>query len=63
MSCGTPGTTWDRQRKGVLSGHRYAPKDVRLANLHVIDRKVCNRVQKLIHSEIKPQTASCKYWS
>lgn len=62
-SSGTPGIMWDRQREYVFSGHRCAPKDVKLANLHIIDRKVCNRVQELIHSETKTQTASCKYWS
>lgn len=39
-SSGTPGIMWDRQREDVLSGHRCAPKDVKLANLHIIDRKV-----------------------
>lgn len=63
MSSGTPVIVWDKQREDVHSGHKYAPKGIKLANLHIIDRKICNRVQELIHIETKTQTASCKYWS
>lgn len=59
VSSGTPGIMWDRLREDVLSGHKYPPQGIKLANLHIIDRKVCNRVQELIHSETKTHTASC----
>ena len=60
---------WDSQHlrdyiaEGCSCRSHICSEGIKLANLQVIDRKVCSRIQKLNHSEAKTQTTSCKDWS